>query len=285
MKSMIIKNNVGGGTASIFLDIALKKAKIIIQQDAMNSIIDNIFNDFNDGDDEIVNNANAFLNFLDILQTHVQLDNKNHDTCTKMMRKMNILIPSTAGKFFDMYKINALTQYLDLSMKALGKYKNHNSDANVIKTLINSTVNTFILTYPANTDENTKNIVLNKLKTCISSCELSKMDVELMLLKLKPHMSQNLMHIINSAVSQQDQTHDKTFDFVFNKKIINPVFIKLHNNEIVIDYTTLGTNELEQLINGVTTIAEIVNYNHTTPIIAKKLEFMSMLNTHQSSAN
>lgn len=280
MKSLIVKNTVSNTTASIFLDLFIKRAKIAIQYDNLNDIIMNIFNSYKKGDDDIINNGNAFLNFLEILNTHYTMDNKAHKICTEMMRKMNNIVPKKGNLYAQNYRLIVLSYYIDASSKSMSVHKN---DKSVLKELMESTLNTFVIVYEFTTQSPTNDLLIKKVGSCISMCELSKKEIEIVLLKLKAHMSPDLHKKITDTLSYKDKTEHLIYDHLFNdKKIVNPMFINLTDKEIIIDSTTIDTPEFLNLIEGITTLSEVINYNLTQDVINKKLNFINLLNVHKS---
>jgi hypothetical protein len=95
-------------------------------------------------------------------------------------------------------------------------------------------------------------------------------------------MTHELSEAIDATLDR-DNNDSMMYDFLFpEKKIVNPIFIPIDNQDIVIDSTTLSTEKLTEFIKDKTTLQKITSHNNIPCIILKKIELIGLLNSHVS---
>lgn len=285
MSEMIIDNKMGSDMVSAFLDLSLKRAKVEMKSDDVKQIINNILLEFNNGYDDIVNNINAFINLLSLYTEYGDLTVDNNQTLYKMLRKMKALIPKDPDPFLAAYKISALKYYTEIGEACIKATKTEGSWLQPVRRVLNNTVNMYILLQDSSDkiEAADKKMITDKLVDCVKLAELDKKDIAVLKVKLAVHMTPELSKAIDDTLPKEYRDGYTTRDFVFReKKIVNPIFVKLEDNEIIIDATTLITPEFNTLIDGKTTIAAINAYNRTPEVLLKKIELMGILNVYDS---
>jgi hypothetical protein len=111
--------------------------------------------------------------------------------------------------------------------------------------------------------------------------KLSRFEINKM--KLKYSKKYNFIsELLEQSLSLVDKTKEKIKDYLDNTKIIiNPIFVFVNDNEIIIDETTIGTDVFNKYIENKTTIDDIYKYNKLPKCINKRIEFLSLLSIHK----
>lgn len=282
MKDYIINNNINNDTVSIFLDLSIKKVKINIDTHDTKKIINGIMTEFLNGDDEIVNNIDAFTNLLSIFEEYGELSLNNHSTLHKMLKKMNTLIDSSIDTYILKHKSNVLTYYMNITKALIIHLQKQNGWLEPSKCAINNAVSIFVLFSLLKIPEYSKESIIKILIDCITLCDLTKTEASILKIKLKSFMTHELSQAIEGTLNR-DNNDIMMYDFLFpEKKIVNPIFIPIDNQDVVIDSTTLSTEKLNAFIQDKITLQKIMSHNNTPCVILKKIELIGLLNSHVS---
>ena len=279
MKDFIMKNDINDDTASIFLDLSLKKVKINIEKYETKQIINGILEEFLRGDVEIVNSINALNNLLSLFEQYGELSVKNHSTLHKMLKKMNILISPTADTYMLSHKSTILIYYLNITKSVLLELRKHNGWLEPSKNVLNNAVSIFVIFSLLNIPDNSKQSIVNILKDCITLCELTKIEASVLKIKLKSFITHDLKCAIDGTLNHECDM--MMYDYLFpDHKLINPIFVPIDGHTIIVDASTLSTDKLKEFIEGKITLPAIEAHNNTPNIIMKKLELIAQLNSH-----
>jgi hypothetical protein len=277
MKDFIIKNDINNDTASIFLDISIKKVNINITTDETKKIINGILGEFLNGNIQIVDNINAFENLLSLFEQYGELSATNHLTLFKMLKKMDMLMSKELHNIS--YKKSILIYYLNISKAVIIDLRTRDGWLETTKRVLDNAVNIFVLFNLLNIDTETKQYTLTILTKCIALCELTKIEAAVLQIKLKAFMTPELKNTIYNTSLYTNTC--MMYDYLFtDKKLVNPVFIPMKDKEIVVDLSTLDTDRFKEFIEGKTTLSEITSYNNTPYILSKKIELIGMLNSY-----
>jgi len=280
MKDFIIKNDIYDNTASIFLDLSIKKVNIYMNIDETKKIINGILEEFLRGNSEIVNNINAFANLLSLFEQYGELSSNNHLTLHKMLKKMDILMSPAVDEFVLSYKSSVLIYYLNISKATIIDLRTHDGWLGPVKCVLDRAVSICVLFSLLNIGpDSSKQYALNILRECIMLCELTNTEASVLQIKLKVFMTPELKQAIDHTLVYDDDCI--IYDYLFpDKKLVNPVFIPVGDKDIVVDLSTLPTDKLKEFIEGRTTLSAITSHNNTQQVLIKKIELLGLLNSH-----
>ena len=279
MKDFIVKNEIYDDTASIFLDISIKKVKINMDTCDTKKIINGILETFLKGDTEIVDNINAFFNLLSLFEEYGELSSNNHLTLHKMLKKMDILMSPTVDQFILSYKSSVLMYYLNISRAVLADLRTHDGWLEQVKRVLDSAVSIFVLFSLLNIGTEVKQQAVKILCECIILCELTNTESAILRIKLKSFITPELQQAIDRTLIYTDDL--MMYDYLTpDKKLVNPIFIPIGDKDIVVDMTTLSTDKFKEFIEGKTTLSAITLHNNTPQVLVKKIELIGLLNSH-----